>query len=92
MDGIAAGGGPIDVGCVNRWLRLKVRRWPRLNVVTVMLVVTMHRFPSDGVACKADSESDRSDKAFDHGLSSPWRKDARWRVCSTPRIGEFRLA
>jgi len=71
MDGIAAGGGPIDVGCVRRWPRLKVRRWPWLNVVTVMLVVTIHRFLSDAVACKADRERDRSNKAFDHGSMFP---------------------
>jgi hypothetical protein len=36
-----------------------------------MVVVTMHRFPGDGVARKADCESDSSDKAFDHRSMFP---------------------
>jgi hypothetical protein len=36
--------------------------------VAVMMVVTMHRFLSDGVAGKSDRQSDRRDKAFDHGI------------------------
>jgi hypothetical protein len=37
-------------------------------VVAVMtMMVTMHRFLSDGVVRQADCESDRGDKAFDHG-------------------------
>jgi hypothetical protein len=78
MSGVAAGGGPIDRGVdsvsrwprlnISRWPRLKVSRWPRLkHVVAVMMMVTMYRFLSDGVARKADRQSDRSDKAFDHG-------------------------
>jgi hypothetical protein len=35
--------------------------------VALTVVVTMHRFLSDGVACKSDRQSDRRDKAFDHG-------------------------
>ena len=68
MGGIAAGGGPIDRGvdCVKRWPRLKVRRWPRLKYVVGVMMVTMYRFLSDGVVRKADRQSDRSDKAFDH--------------------------
>jgi hypothetical protein len=76
MNWIAAGGGPIDggAGCVRRGAECvkrgaeRVRRWPRLkHVVAVVMVVTMRRFPSDRVARKADRQSDRSDKAFDHG-------------------------
>lgn len=37
----------------------------------VMIVVAMHRFPSDGVARKADHQGDRSGKAFDHGSMFP---------------------
>jgi hypothetical protein len=36
--------------------------------VAVMMVVTMRRFLSDGVTRKADRQSDRSDKAFHHGI------------------------
>jgi hypothetical protein len=67
LDGVEAGKvaaeGPLGsgVGCV--------RRWPRLNhLVALTVVVTMHRFLSDGVACKSDRQSDRRDKAFDHGI------------------------
>jgi hypothetical protein len=67
LDGVEAGkvaaGGPLGrgVGCI--------RRWPRLNrLVALTVVVTMHRFLSDGVACKFDRQSDRRDKAFDHGI------------------------
>jgi hypothetical protein len=85
MDGIAAGGRPIDRGvvCVRRWRRLevrrrprlKVRKWPRLTqVVVVMMVVTMRRFLSEGIARKAGRQSDRSDKAFDHQSVFPMRK------------------
>jgi len=41
--------------------------------MTLMVVVTMHRFLGDGVARKADRQSDRSDKAFDHGSMFPMR-------------------
>ena len=34
-------------------------------------MVTMHRFLSDGVARKADRQSDPRDKAFDHGTMLP---------------------
>ena len=85
MNGIAAGGRPIDrvVVCVRGWPRLKVRRrprlkvrkWPRLTqVVVVMMVVTMRRFLSEGLARKAGRQSDRSDKAFDHQSVFPMRK------------------
>jgi hypothetical protein len=74
MNGIAAGGGPMDVRSLSRWrrniarrARLKVGRWPGRNVVTLMLVVTMRWFLGDRVARKADRHSDRSDKALDHG-------------------------
>src|ERR1700737_653427 len=76
MDGIAAGGGPIDGGaeCVRRGAECvkrgaeRLRRWPRLkHVVAVMMGGTRRRFPSDRVGPKADRQSDRSDKAFDHG-------------------------
>jgi hypothetical protein len=36
--------------------------------VALTVVVTMHRFLSDGVACKSDRQSDRRDKAFDHRI------------------------
>jgi hypothetical protein len=39
--------------------------------VAVMTMVTRRRFLSDGVSRKADRESDRSDKAFDHGSMFP---------------------
>jgi hypothetical protein len=86
VGGIAAGGGPIDRGgveCVRRWPRLKVRRRPRLKVrrwtrlkhfAAVMMVVTMHRFLSNGIARRNDRQSDRSDKAFDHGSMFPAQK------------------
>jgi hypothetical protein len=85
MDGISAGRRPIDRGvvCVRGWPRLKVRRrprlkvrkWPRLTqVVVVMMVVTMRRFLSEGIARKAGRQSDRSDKAFDHQSVFPMRK------------------
>jgi hypothetical protein len=35
--------------------------------VAVMVLVTMDRFLGNGVACKSDRQSDRRDKAFDHG-------------------------
>src|SRR5271166_1622701 len=73
MDGIAPGGGPIDrgIGCVRSWSRLKVRICPRLkHVVAVIMVVTMRGFPSEGAARETDRQSDRSDKAFDHGSMS----------------------
>jgi hypothetical protein len=88
MDGIAAGGRPIDVGRlksrsprnVSGRPRLKIRRWPlhvrrqpRPNMVMVMLAVTRRPFLSDRVVCKADRHSDRSDKALDHGSALPWR-------------------
>jgi hypothetical protein len=88
MDGIAPGWGPIGVGCVKSWPRLKVRRGPRLNVVAVMLVITRRRFASDGVACKADRESDRNGKAFDHGSSSE-KKRRRVRFVPPPASGRF---
>jgi hypothetical protein len=62
--GKAAAGGPLGrgVGCI----------WPRLNhLVALTVVVTMHRFLSDGVARKADCECDRSDKASHHGSMFP---------------------
>jgi hypothetical protein len=46
---------------------LKIGRWPGRNVVTLMLAVTMRRFLSDRVARKANRQSDRSERAFDHG-------------------------
>jgi len=67
MDGIAAGGGPKNVRRLGSWPRLKVSRWPWLNVVAMMLVVTMRGFLSDRVARKADRQGGRNDKAFDHG-------------------------
>jgi hypothetical protein len=43
-------------------------------VVVVMMVVTMRRFLSEGLARKAGRQSDRSDKAFDHQSVFPMRK------------------
>jgi hypothetical protein len=73
---------------VSRWPRLKVSRWPRLKhvVVAVMMMVTMCRFLSDGVARKADRQSDRSDKAFDHG---PMFSIERWRSIAASSTGEM---
>jgi hypothetical protein len=75
MNGIAAGGGPVNIGLVRRRRRLEIRRRRRLNVVTLVSVVT---FPSDSVARKANRHSDRSDKALDHGpmlLVENWAAD-----------------
>lgn len=79
MDGIAPGGGPKDRGvrgakCVGRRRRLKVRIWPRLKhvVAMVMVVVTIRRLLSDGGARKADCQSGRSDKGFDHRQAFPF--------------------
>src|SRR5271165_7203573 len=81
MDGIAAGRGPKDRGSaerVRRWLRLNVRRRPRLKqVVAVVMMVTVRRFLSDGESRKADRQSGRSDKAFDHGSTLPANKKRR---------------
>jgi hypothetical protein len=44
-------------------------------VVAVMMVVT-GGFPRDRVARKADRQSDRSDKAFDHGSMFPIEKSS----------------
>jgi hypothetical protein len=64
--GKAAAGGPLSrgVGCIRRWLRLN-------HLVALMVVVTMHRLLSDGVARKSHRQSDRSDKFFDHGSMLP---------------------
>jgi len=81
MDGIAAGRGPKDRGSaerVRRWLRLNIRRRPRLKqVVAVVMMVTVRRFLSDGESRKADRQSGRSDKAFDHGSTLPANKRRR---------------
>jgi len=65
MDRIAARGGPIrrGTGCL--------RRWPRLQHVLAVMMVTMPRVLSDGVARKAHRQTDRDDKAFDHGSMFP---------------------
>jgi hypothetical protein len=69
LDGVEAGkvaaGGPLGrgVGCIRRWARLN-------HVVALTAVVTMQRFLRAGVVRKADRQSDRSDKAFDHGSFS----------------------
>jgi len=42
--------------------------------MTLMVVVTMRRFLGDGVARKADRQSDRSDKALDHGSTLAIKK------------------
>jgi hypothetical protein len=39
--------------------------------VALTVVVTMHRFLSDGVARKSHRQSDRTNKAFDHGSMLP---------------------
>ena len=43
----------------------------------MMMVVTMPRFLSDGVARRAHRQSDRDDKAFDHGINVPHRDGTR---------------
>ena len=83
--GKAAAGGPLGrgVGCI--------RRWPRLNhLVALTVVVTMHRFLSDGVACKSDRQSDRRDKAFDHGSMLPTRSEQRDTCASVITLAPFR--
>lgn len=49
------------------------------HVAAVVMVVTMHRFLSDGGARKADRQSDCNDKTFDHGSRFPTRKGAHRR-------------
>jgi hypothetical protein len=83
--GKAAAGGPLGrgVGCI--------RRWPRLNhLVALTVVVTKHRFLSDGVACKSHRQSDRSDKAFDHGSMLPTRSEQRDTCASVITLAPFR--
>jgi hypothetical protein len=81
--GKAAAGGPLGrgVGCI----------WPRLNhLVALTVVVTMHRFLSDGVARKSHRQSDRSDKAFDHGSMLPTRSEERDTCASVITFAPFR--
>src|SRR5271165_6547421 len=77
MDGIASGGGPIGRGAE------RISGWPRLKpMVALMMGVARRRFLSDGGARKADRQSDRSDKAFDHGAMFPTGKRRISRGCS----------
>jgi hypothetical protein len=44
--------------------------------VAVMIVVTMHRFLSGGVARMANRQSNRDDKALDHGSIFPTERSS----------------
>ncbi len=53
--------------------------------MAAVMMVTVRRFLSDGEARKADRQSSRSDKAFDHGSTLPANKRRRSPgVCSNP--------
>jgi len=64
-------------------------------MMMMMMMVVMHlmrhrsgggRFLSDSVACKADCESGRSDKALDHGSTVLNEEDPFWSSWPTMRL------